>query len=121
MLRFGEAGEHRPWTKSLRARTALAAAGGRLVDLYIRGPNRAALEPRRVVVELSADENRALAERPVQGFGSGCSRDRLGPAAGSNPRTPRALSLLDRPRLEDTSAAADRLLAVSANSSSTDH
>jgi hypothetical protein len=27
-----------------------------VVDLYIRGPNRAALEPRRVVVELSADE-----------------------------------------------------------------
>jgi hypothetical protein len=31
-----------------------------VVDLYIRGPKRAALEPRRVVVELSPSDYQAL-------------------------------------------------------------
>jgi hypothetical protein len=46
--------------KNGRALAALVRAGEQVVDLYIRGRQAIALEPRRVVVELSPDEYRAL-------------------------------------------------------------
>jgi hypothetical protein len=57
MLRFGEAGAAQAVDEIAASENGARRSGREaVVDLYIRGPNRAALEPRRVVVELSADE-----------------------------------------------------------------